>query len=204
LGVGVNYLSVSNIQARAGDTENPDSTFADENYAVNASYARAFGDRLSLGGSLKYIHTSLDSLSESAMALDLGALLRTPIENLTAGAAMLNLGTDIGPDSMPLTLKGGAAYKMFGQRLLLASDIDWLETERVAYWSLGAEYWVCPNLAVRGGYQFGHGADQLQSQFVGLGIGVGLKFHGFTMDYAFLPYGDLGDTHRVTLGLRFE
>jgi hypothetical protein len=33
---------------------------------------------------------------------------------------------------------------------------------------------------------------------------LGLKFSRFTMDYAFLPYGDLGNTHRVTLGLRFE
>jgi len=93
---------------------------------------------------------------------------------------------------------------MFSQKLLLASDVDWLETERVAYWSLGAEYWVSPNLAVRGGYQFGHGADQLQSQFVGLGVGLGIKFSRFTMDYAFLPYGDLGNTHRITVGLRFE
>jgi hypothetical protein len=117
---------------------------------------------------------------------------------------MQNFGTNIGPDSMPLTFKGGVAYKMFESKLLLASDFDWLETERVAYWSLGAEYWVCPNLAVRGGYQFGHGADQLQSQTVGLGVGLGVKFNRFTMDYAFLPYGDLGNTHRVTLGLRFE
>ena len=203
-GAGVNYLSVSNIQARAGDTENPDSTFSNENYAANASYANTLGDSLSLGGSLKYVHVSLNGLSENAMAADFGGLLRTPVENLTVGAALLNLGTNIGPDSMPLTFKGGAAYKMFGSKLLLASDVDWLETERVAYWSLGAEYWVCPNLAVRGGYQFGHGADQLQSEFVGLGIGLGLKFSRFTMDYAFLPYGDLGNTHRVTLGLRFE
>ena len=203
-GAGVNYLSVSNIEARAGDTESPDSTFSNENYAANASYAKAFGDRLSLGGSLKYVHVALSGLSENAMAGDFGGLVRTPVEDLTVGAAMLNLGTNIGPDSMPLTFKGGAAYKTYGRKLLLASDVDWLETERIVYLSLGAEFWVSPNLALRGGYQFGHGADQLQSQFVGLGIGLGLKFSRFTMDYAFLPYGDLGNTHRVTLGLRFD
>ena len=201
---GVNYLMVSNIQARAGDTENPDSTFTNQNYAANASYARSFGDRLSLGGSLKFVHTSFTGLSDNAMAVDFGALVRTPVENLTFGAAMRNLGTNIGPDSMPLTFKGGVAYKLFGQKLLLASDVNWLETERRAYVSLGTEFWVTPNLAVRGGYQFGHGADQLQSQYVGLGVGMGLKFSRFSMDYAFLPYGDLGNTHRVTLGLRFE
>ena len=201
---GINYLMVSNIEQRAGDTENPDSTFSNQNYAASGSYAKTLGEHVSLGGNLKYIHTSIGSVAENAMAVDFGGLVRTPVENLTVGAALRNLGTNIGPDSMPLTFKGGVAYKMFGQKLLLASDINWLETERLAYWSLGGEYWISPNLAVRGGYEFGHGADQLQSQFVGLGVGLGVKFSRFTMDYAFLPYGDLGNTHRVTLGLRFE
>ena len=138
------------------------------------------------------------------MAVDAGALLRTRVENLTFGATMRNFGTNIGPDSMPLEFKGGVAYKMFSQKLLLDSDINWLEAERRAYWSLGTEFWVSPNLAVRGGYEFGHGADQLQSRFVGLGVGLGVKFSRFTMDYAFMPYGDLGNTHRVTLGLSFD
>ena len=203
-GAGINYLMVSQIEKRAGDTENPDSTFTNQNYAAGLSYARAFDDRLSLGGTLKYIHTSLDSLSENAMAVDAGALMRTSVENLTVGASIRNFGTNIGPDSMPLTFKGGVAYKTFGRKLLLDSDVDWLATERRAYLSLGTEFWISPNLAVRGGYEFGHGADQLQSKFVGLGVGVGVKFNRFSMDYAFLPYGDLGNTHRVTLGLRFE
>ena len=202
-GASVNYLMVSNIQQRAGDTENPDAMFNDSNYAVSGSYAKAFGDKLSVGGSLKFVHTSFAAQNESAMAADLGVLYRTPVENLTAGAAIRNFGTNIGPDSMPLDFKGGVAYKMLGQRLLIASDVDWMETEREAYWSLGTEFWVTPNLAVRGGYQFGHGADQLQTSAVGLGIGLGVKFSRFTMDYAFLPYGDLGDTHRITLGVRF-
>ena len=203
LAASVNYLAVTNIQARAGDTENPDSTFTDQNVAAGVSYARSLGDKLSLGGTLKLVHTTFNTVHESAMAADFGALYRTPVDGLTAGAALRNFGTNLGPDSMPLDLRGGAAYKMFGSRLTLDSDVDWLETERIAYWSVGGEFWATPNLALRGGYQFGHGADQLQSGMVGLGVGLGVKFGGFTMDYAFLPYGDLGDTHRVTLGLSF-
>jgi hypothetical protein len=201
---GVNYLVVTNIQKRAGDTENPDATISNQNYAAGLSYARAFGDRLALGGTLKYVRTALDNLKENAMAVDAGAILRTGVDDLTVGATMRNLGSNIGPDSMPLSLKGGVAYKMLSRRLLLDSDFNWVATERRAYWSFGTEFWVSPNLAVRGGYELGHGADQLQSRAVGLGVGLGLKFSRFTMDYAFLPYGDLGNTHRVTLGLRFE
>lgn len=200
---GVNYLSITKIERRAGDTETPDSTFGNQNYAVGFSYAKDFGGAVALGGTLKYVRVALDTLKESAMAADAGLLARTPVEDLTVGAAMRNLGTNIGPDGMPLTFKGGAAYKTFAKKLVLASDIDWIMTERRAYMSLGTEYWISPNLAARAGYQLGHGSDQLQSKLVGLGAGLGLKFQNFTMDYAFMPYGDLGNTHRMTVGVRF-
>jgi hypothetical protein len=203
LAAGVNYLSVSKIPRRAGDTENPDSTFSNNNYAASLSYARSFGEKVSFGGTLKYVRSELDTLKESAMAVDAGVLVRAPVDNLTFGAAVRNFGTNIGPDSMPVAFKGGAAYKLFSSKLLLASDVDWLESERRAYWSLGSEFWVSPNLALRGGYQFGHGSDQAQSRVVGLGVGLGVRFSNLTMDYAFLPYGDLGNTHRITVGLKF-
>ena len=115
----------------------------------------------------------------------------------------MNLGSDIGPDPLPLTLKAGAAYRLLGQRLVLASDIDWLAQDRRAYLDLGTEYWLDKDLAVRAGYQVGHGADGLGT-LVGFGAGLGIKLRQFTFDYAFVPFGDLGDTHRMTLGLRFE
>lgn len=204
-GAGIDYLIVTNIEKRARDTENPDSTFSNQNYAAGLSYARSFGDgALELGGTLKYVRVALDSLKENAMAVDGGLLARTPVENLTFGAAVRNFGSNIGPDSMPVDVRAGVAYKALREKLLLASDLDWLATERRGYWSLGGEYWISPNLAARAGYQLGHGSDQLGNKLVGLGAGLGLKLHRFTMDYAFQPYGDLGNTHRVTLGLRFE
>jgi hypothetical protein len=36
-----------------------------------------------------------------------------------------------------------------------------------------------------------------------LGVGAGVKFERLGLDYAFVPFGDLGDTHRVTLGFMF-
>src|SRR5579884_2454310 len=69
---GVNYLTVTNIQKRAGDTENADSTFSQSNYAVNLSYGKAVVENWSLGASLKYIHESLDSFTGNSMALDAG------------------------------------------------------------------------------------------------------------------------------------
>ena len=37
----------------------------------------------------------------------------------------------------------------------------------------------------------------------GVTLGAGVEFHGLSVDYAFLPYGDLGSTHRVGLSAKF-
>ena len=204
LGVGLNYLSVSNIEKRAADTESPDSTFSNQNFALSLSYARSeVKQGLSLGGSLKYVRTAFDAFSGNAVALDFGALYKTSVENLTAGVSLQNLGTKIGPDPLPFKVKGGAAYKLFDQKLALAGDVDWLAVDQRAYLSLGTEYWLQKILAVRAGYQFGRGQDQLGSRLVGLGVGLGLKLERFSLDYAFVPFGNLGDTHRMTVGMRF-
>lgn len=199
---GLDYLTVAKIQKRAGDTESADSTFSDQNFALSGSYGRAVGEAFSVGASLKYVRESFDAFSGNAMALDAGTLYRSPVAGLTFGLAMRNLGSRIGPDSLPLAFQGGAAYKLLGDKLTLASDYDWLANEKTSYLSLGAELWLNRILGVRAGYQLGHGADQLQSSLVGLGVGLGLRADGFSLDYAFLPYGDLGNTHRITLGYR--
>lgn len=203
VGVGLNYLTVSKIEKRAGDTEDPDSTFSNQNFALSLSYGKPeVAPGLSLGGNLKYIRVSLDSFSGNAVALDFGGLYKTPVDNLTAGLSVQNMGTKIGPDPLPLTFKGGAAYKLFSRKLALAADVDWLAVDQRAYLDLGAEYWVQKILAVRAGYQLGRGRDQLGS-LVGLGVGMGVKHERFSVDYAFVPFGNLGDTHRMTFGMRF-
>ena len=202
MAVGVNYLVVSDIARRDQDTETPDSTFANSNYVLDLAYGRPFGDALSMGVNLKYIREDLDAFKGSAMAMDVGALYKTSIEGLTAGAVVQNLGTKLGPDPLPLLLKGGAAYKMLSQRLVLAADVDWQAIDQRAYGNLGAEFWIDKALALRGGYEVGHSVDKAGSM-VGFAGGLGVKLSQMTLDYAFVPFGDLGNTHRVTVGWRF-
>jgi hypothetical protein len=66
----------------------------------------------------------------------------------------------------------------------------------------GVEYWLANMMATRVGYQFGRGQDNLGGM-TGFAFGVGLKLRSIMMDYAFVPFGDLGDTHRITMGARF-
>ena len=37
----------------------------------------------------------------------------------------------------------------------------------------------------------------------GVTAGAGLEYSDYMLDYAFVPFGNLGDTHRISLGLKF-
>ena len=202
IGAGLNYLTVSDIEKRAGDTDNADSKFSNNNMAVSLSYARAeVRPNLALGANLKYISQKLDVQTDKTIALDLGSTYKIN-SAWTAAFVVQNLGGNIGPDKLPLILKGGAATRLFKDKLAVAADADWLANDERFYLDLGAEYALNANLAFRAGYQIGRSADKLGG-LTGLGAGMGLKFDRFSLDYAYVPFGDLGDTHRMTLGFNF-
>jgi len=104
-------------------------------------------------------------------------------------------------DPLPLNIKAGAAYKVL-KDLTVACDLDEYIIDNKLYASVGAEYWLKNVLALRSGYRFGYDTSSLGG-IVGLGVGAGVKIWGVTLDYAFVPFGDLGDTHRVSFGAKF-
>jgi hypothetical protein len=199
--VAADYVWISNIQARAGDTQAPDSTFNDQNWAVSASYANTFGDRYAFGVTLKGIQETFASFKANSTAVDLGLRAGRPSDPLAFGLTLQNLGFEMSGDPLPVLLKGGIGWKPLSG-LTLAADLDeWVNDART-YGDFGAEYRLVPMLALRGGYQVGRSQDQLGGA-TGLTVGLGLNSSSLSLDYAFLPFGDLGNTHRVSLGYRF-
>ena len=64
--------------------------------------------------------------------------------------------------------------------------------------NLGAEYWF-KFLALRLGYKSATDLDSSSHW----GYGMGLDLGAYGIDYAFVPYSDLGDTHRLSILMRF-
>ncbi|MBL0059904.1 MAG: PorV/PorQ family protein [Elusimicrobia bacterium] len=123
VGLGVNYLTVKDIEKRAGDTETADSTFKDQEYSASVSFARkgVLWDALDLGANAKMIHQSLDTYKENAYAVDLGATYLLT-EKMTAGLTVQNLGSKLGSDSLPVLIKAGGDWRLFQDKLTVALD----------------------------------------------------------------------------------
>lgn len=213
LGIGITLLSVSDIEKRsatAGDADTPDlGTFKTQDMAGAIAWSKKMdvgSKSLSYGLAAKYVSSDLDTANASTFAFDLGAMLACPQTMLRFSLAVLNLGGELKftneGDPLPLNIKPGIGWSSeMGSwgKLNLALDADILINDSVSYVQPGAEWWFHENFAFRTGWQIGRDSDA----GAGFAAGLGLRKDAIGVDYAFAPFGDLGDTHRISLAFRF-
>ncbi|MCK4914903.1 MAG: PorV/PorQ family protein, partial [Candidatus Eisenbacteria sp.] len=160
-------------------------------------------DQLDVGGSLKYLHEKIDDKTAKGVAVDLGGRYRVPgFDGLTAAVALLNLGPQMKfieeKFDLPVMFKVGAALDVpvdaLHGNLVIASDAV-MPTDGSTKIHFGMEYEYAEMIALRFGYRTGW-----ENHNVSMGLGV--KVQNFRLDYAIVPfYSELGDTHRVSLGV---
>ncbi|MDE2141736.1 MAG: PorV/PorQ family protein [Elusimicrobia bacterium] len=177
--------------------------------AADASVAGAFAcktDLVDLGGSVKFIQSHIGSAQATTFGMDLGA--RRRIGPVVLGASLRNLGPgmkfDSETDDLPMRLALGAAYKFAGGHALTA---EFTNAPRAggSDAGFGGEYQALKGIFLRAGYTTqsaiagGTGFDAVR----GLTLGVGYHSAHWTLDYAAVPMGELGSTHRFTLGTKW-
>ena len=210
LGASLVYFSQGAMTAYNGVGDAVGS-FRPNDLALALSYAHRFA-RLSLGGSLKMIRSSLDDVSGMSAALDLGVQAKNAClvgdRPLDLGASVSNFGPPIklgGVSSpLPFALAGGMLWHTTPA---FDSSLDLhLPADQDPYVSFGIEAKFRfdkerRRAALRAGYNQSHGRDI--DGTTGLTAGAGLDLGAFRLDYAWVPFGDLGMQNRVTLAFRF-
>jgi hypothetical protein len=212
-GFGATFMTVGGIAKRGlNDAVGavPElGDFSASDMAVTLSYARADFvpeslPKLDGGFSVKFIRSAIDDKTAFAAAVDAGVIYHAT-GKLNLSLALQNLGTKMKfeeeSDPLPLNLRAGALYKVSSELNLAAEVNEYLQDEKF-YPSVGAEYWFRRAFALRGGYKFGYDTSNLGSE-VGLSLGFGVKVSGLGVDYAFLPFGDLGSIHRFGFWVQF-
>jgi len=168
--------------------------------AIALTYGRRITEKLIIGANTKIINERYENEKANGMSFDAGFLYRPEIENLTVGFAVQNLGKSIAfvkdKFKLPLTYRFGICYTSYQEKLitgfdiLKARDTDWS-------FSAGVEWKFYKTLALRAGYN--------SENDIGDGWSGGLGFYisKFVIDYAYSPFGALGDTHRYSLTYKF-
>lgn len=201
LGLDIFYMSygafdrVNDSGVLTGGSVNPYSL------SVMGGYGISFGKEFSAGLTARFALQAIDTTSVTGLSFDLGTRYKTKF--FAAGFAIKNIGT-AGEYSMPLQFKAGASIPLLSvkdHRFTFAADADYFLKD-TAYASAGAEYSFSKLFSVRAGYRFGFGGNNTGS-FSGFTAGAGAGIGNFSLDYALVPYGSLGITHRATLNMEF-
>lgn len=201
--VSIRTLGASGIERRGlVETDAPTDTFGASDLAYGLSYGRAFGP-LALGATAKLVEQTLDSAKGRAAALDGGLLWKRGRLSMGAGwrhwGQALRLGS--AADPLPFTLYGAGAY-VPAPGLLGAVEVR-LPRDDAPRLSAGVEVarsFAGFGAALRAGWNSGSSdAEGLG----GLTAGAGASWNRLTVDFAWVPYGDLGAAYLTTLGFKF-
>lgn len=202
LGLGITRLSNSSMDGRGEDRSSSGSYSA-----YDQAVSLGFGFK-NIGGTVKYIQSSIAGVRAEAFALDLGAKRKLGGLPLTIGFSVQNLGNGIKylsqRDNLPLSVNAGFSFIAL-PGMALAFDVKRLIYDKQTVFSIGTEYALLTGgnmgFALRGGY----GLTRLTQNNgkSGLSAGAGLMAVGAQLDYAVSPEIGLGNIQRITLKKKF-
>jgi hypothetical protein len=205
-GVAITNLHTDNIDRRTEDTDEPIGQFSASDNAYWLSYGRRLNSRLSIGANAKYVHQNLDSVIASAYAADGGILYETDWHDLRLGASVQNLGSKVKfqneSDPLPLTIRAGASAPLLSRKLLASSDVIIPRDHQVGL-ALGGEYQGRLKESVGYTLRSGYRTDSDVDGFKGVSLGAGLVIGRTAFDFAWVPFGDLGNSYRFGLHVKF-
>ncbi|HEX6939345.1 MAG TPA: hypothetical protein VF158_08025 [Longimicrobiales bacterium] len=213
LGVGVMFLNYGEI-----DVVEPDPSTGGEigipigarvgggELAATAAYGLRIPGGIEIGAAAKLLRLQLAEAAATGAAFDFGAGAEILDGRVMLGAAVQNLGDDIGPgrvSPLPRTVRAGAALRLDGpsglRTVLVAEALERGGAVRPVG-GIEVGYTGPGGTAVVGrvGYD-GRGGAPWPESFV---AGAGLTLDGLALDYAYRALGPLGAAHVFGIALR--
>ncbi len=175
-----------------------DRYFSPFDYSITTGFAFDIAENYAAGLLLRYSSQNIDTFSGSNVTTDIGLMYKAMFGEsyLRLGLTFCNLGSELKMDEVgfesPKTLKVGISDKIpiFNWDFLVSAQAI-IQQDYESIYNLGFEYWIYNMFALRFGYKTG--------AFEHPTFGLGLKYSGFEIDYAFIKYEELGNTHRFSL-----
>jgi hypothetical protein len=205
IGAEVKYSDYGNLTrstlttAGAFVTVNNAGAFAAHDIAAALGLGMRMGN-WSWGVSARGISSKIDNATASGFAADLGLQARPERLPVQFGFVVKNLGSSMTYDrtkeDLPLLGRIGLSTSLMSDRLRFYADVEKARNEEVAFMG-GGEFILARMLHLRAGYDGRNDAGS------GLTLGLGITHKDLRLDYAYIPFGDFGENHRVGLRLLF-
>ena len=202
--------------------------FSFNNHVFGLVFAKRFSDIVAAGAKLNYLAASFPETHANGISFDFGGTLyvdelmgrekkdKLPVTDLRVALAVRHIGGEYRwtdekymaafttgglsaeqTDKVPVDAGLGVSGRLFKNKLLLATDIVKSQYQSLAFHG-GAEFFVTPELALRGGYgdkRFG----------VGTGYVIKIGTQALAIDYAFVSDKvGAGSEHIFSFDLLFK
>ena len=213
IGGGASYLSMAEMDKldvdSGGNLVETGETFRPYDLAVALSYGMPIGP-LMVGASLKYIGQEIDDEKAMAFGVDIGTLWKKG--KLALGFSVQNIGSQIKfideSAPLPLNIRLGAAYNLplpgIHSHLLLALDGNApIDDDPNAHIGMEYAYKKIKDIQIAARVGLKSEAISDLDGFSGFSCGLGFIWGPVGVDYAWVPYGELGSTHRISLIVKF-
>jgi len=169
------------------------------NMGVRIGWGKEWIPGLSAGVTGKYNRQTLDDQSYNAFMADLG-LMWNPISRLNFGLTYSNLGPKVADKNLDSGFRAGISYGLGYLLLAVSSELKPGGFDRVQG---GMELNMYHVVALRVGY-VNNLSDNKLEDLTGLTAGIGVQIvKNMMLDYAYVPFGELGITHRLSLTYKF-
>lgn len=211
LGIGISQMLLTTEPMTVTTTRQPLGTGATFNYldvAIGLSVSRAFSSQFSLGGTIRYIHESVQSIKAQGFGIDIGSFYWIGYRDLRIFMVLRNFGPDLHYQGtfwdtrvkgnvrddielnyaaipLPITFTLGLAGTVWesGERSLLIA----VEADHPADYSqrihIGSEFVPSKNLRLRGGYKFNYEQESWSG-------GCGIILNKIRLDVAYSAMKD--------------
>jgi hypothetical protein len=192
------YFHMGDVETREDVSGNLLGSYKSYDFSFGISFARNLNSNISFGGKVKFIRLVLENESANSFAFDAGIMIYMLEEKLNLGISIQHVGTKIKfineSFPLPLTVRIGMNYKLLNSVLLLAEINKQIDTSYQV--SCGIEYSFNRIFFIRVGYVIKR--DYLFN-FSG---GIGVHWNDISLDYAFVPQKEFGNTHTISFSYR--
>ena len=113
----IKYISYGNFESY-DEAGNRLGTFTASDYSIGMSYGRTVNKLISIGSSLTFLGSNLETYSAYGMTFGFGAFIKHPNELFSAGFSVKNIGftfkdyTTSSKSILPINVQAGISYKL--------------------------------------------------------------------------------------------
>lgn len=216
VGAGIVYMNYGSF-TRADELGNQLGTFSAGDLVLMAGYSNLLYESVNCGVNVKFIYSSIDGNSSSAVAFDAGVMYVIPAEQISIGASILNVGKSLKAyvstkEDLPLDVKIGISKRLEHLPLNINLNFHKLHQstdnffDRFSAFSIGGEFTISPSVRLRVGYNNERRRELkigTSAGLAGFSVGGGLVLEPYKIDYSFSSLGQIGALHRITVGASF-